>query len=608
MFIKKWKLRGLTAAVLISAFWLTSIPVAAQDLVAVSSLTGSSSIFVFRSSSRTAARRVVSKPTRSKAQRMESVNSIKKQYVTLAKTTPKTNRAKIVDPTKLGPKGGRDLPPAQASKLFSGVGEYYVAKGDYDQSFDFFRDAIRLDENNELAKAGFSEALALKGNDMLVKDQAATAKGLFLEAIKYDSRNAAAYFGLGEVYSELDQQAEAIAAYEKSLQSDKGLTEIYVPLGILYYQAGEIAKADDLLSKALVKSAGNAETQFFLGLIRASQNRLEDALAAFQKAETLDPTYADAFFNTAEVLVKLNRASDAVPEYQKAISLRANYVDALIGLGRAFYELKNYPEALKTFQDAAKIKNDNWEIFAGLGESYRQSGDFEKAESNYNLAGLFLTRMKDFNPDTAADLYSKAGFVIGQQCPLNMAKFVPCKWTSAIKALEKAVEYGKNPLDQANLGWAYYNSARIDIENKDAASAAPKLEMAKTALVKAIAESPAIADGALQNLGAVQIDQGDFTGAIASLTKVVDKHPEWFFSRYALGTAYYKVNDFNNSAKWLRLVVDAQPNYIPALSSLGYAEIKRKNGKEVRQIIERLKPLDLLAAAKLERDMKSAKL
>jgi tetratricopeptide (TPR) repeat protein len=603
MLKKYWYLRGVLAA----AAWLpfTFQSATGQDLVAVSSL-GSSSVFVFRS--RASVKRVtVSKPTRTKEQRMESVANIKKQYTTLAKAAPDKRRAKIVDPNTLGPKGGRDLPPAQASKLFSGVGEYYVDKGDYDQSFEFFRDAIRLDEKNEAAKLGFSEALALKGNDMLVKEQGSAAKGLFLEAIKYNPKNSAAYFGLGEVYSETDSQAEAIAAYEKSLENDRDLTEIYVPLGILYYQAGDMKKANELLTKALATAPNNAETQFFLGMIRASEGDDVNALAGFQKARTIDANYADAYYNVGETLARLKRPAEAIPEYQKAISLKANYLDAIVGLGQALYEIGKFAEAIDQLKAAAKLKNDNWETFAALADAYRGAGDYNNAIANYNLASLFLTRQPNFNKETAADLYSKAGYSIGKQCEINMAKFVKCQWPGAVIAMQKAVDLSGSQLDYANLGWAYYNAAS-DGEIRGTAAGQAKLVLAKEALLKGIVGNPIVADGAYQNLGGVLVDQGDFKGAIDALNMVVTKHPDWSFSRYALGTAYFKTNDFNNAAKWFQAVVDAEPNYVPALASLGYAQIRLKNGKEVKKIVDRLKALNPVEAGKLEREMKVAKL
>ena len=266
--------------VIIWAVCIAPLAASAQDLLAVSTITGNS-VFVFRSGARAAKRYVpVSKPKRTRDQRLESVTKIKRQYDTIAKTTPKVNRAKIVDPYKL-PANIKTLPAADGSKLFAGVGEYYIEQKDYQKAIEYFTDAYTLDPKNPTARTGFSEALAMKGTNLLVKEDAENAKSNFLEALKYDPKNSAAYFGLGEVYAELDQTADAIASYEKSLENDKGLTEIYVPLGILYFQAGEVAKADDLLTKALASSADSAQTQFFLGMVRSSQNRGEEALAAF---------------------------------------------------------------------------------------------------------------------------------------------------------------------------------------------------------------------------------------------------------------------------------------------------------------------------------------
>lgn len=607
MFSRVPRFRFAIVLVLVAAFCIGPLPATSQDLVAVSSLTGSSSVFVFRSQARAVRRSTpVQRPTRTKSQRMESVAKIKRQYDTLATTKPKVNRAAVIDPNKLPP-NARTLPPAQASKLFAGVAEYYIQNKDYDRAIEIFLDAVNLDEKNLTAKTGLSEALALKGTDLLEKEQAGAAKAIFLDALKYDPRNAAAYFGLGEVYAELDQFADAIASYERSLESNTDLTEIYVPLGILYFQIGEIAKADQMLSRAVASSAGSAQTQYFVGMVRSSQNRNEEALAAFQSAKTIDPTYAEAFFNSAELLVRLKRPADAIPDYKRAIELKPGYFDAQFGLGEAYYETGNYADAVAAYKAAVKLKNDKWEVFYGLAEAQRQAEDFSGAEANYNLAALFLTRNPDFNKQTAADIYSKYGYVIGRQCPINMQKFVACQWPSAVKALEKAVELSGNSLDNANLGWAYYNAARMDLDARRPNDAMPKLQLAKVNLQKALADNPSIADGVLQNLGAVQIDMGDFAGAAESLKQVVDKQPTWTFSRYALGTAYFKLNDFSNAAKYFRLVIEQEPKNVGAISSLGYAEIKRKNKKEVRRIVDLLKTLSAADALRMEQSAKLEK-
>ena len=587
------------SAVLIAAFVLAPAAAVSQDLVPVSSITGGSSVFVFRNAAkavRTAVVRV--KPTRTKAQRIETVKKVKKQYETLAKVTPRRVKAAVVDPkTPIS----KSLPPAQGAIRFAGVGEFYLQKGEIDLAFEAFRDAIRLDETNVLAKTGYSEALAARGNELLEKDQPEPAKSMFLEALKFDSKNSAAYFGLAEAYAALDQTAEAIANYETALANDKDLTEIYVPLGILYYQAGEIAKADEMLSKAVASSAETAETQFFLGLVRMSQNRDEEALAAFTKAKTLDPTNADAFFNSAETLVRLKRVADAIPDYQKATELKPTFFDAWFNLGESHFVQGDYPKAIIAYQAAAKLKNNDWEVFSGLGETFRLTNEFEKAEANYRNAALFLAQVKDYDKAKVADLNSKIGLVIGQQCDINTQKNIVCAWPSAIKALQRAVDATGNPIDYVNLGWAYFRAGHEEAERKNMPVARPLLESAKVALQKAVDAGPPASDFALQNLASVNIDLGDNAAAIDTLNKLIKARPDLDFARYALGVAYFKNNDFANAEKWFRAAIEKEPKNVVYMMALGNALISRKDGKGLKVLIEQLKLVDPASAAELEK-------
>lgn len=608
MFNLKRGLRSIGAVVTLTAIWVTPMGVFAQDLVTVSSITGGTSVFVFRKAAK-AVKRVISavKPNRSKTQRMESVARIKRQYEAVAKTSSRRVKAQTVDPTRIPP-NTRSLPAEQGAKIFAGVGEYYIGEGSYDEAIQFFRDALSLDSKNKAANEGLAEALAMKGNVLLANEKLDLAKGNFLEALKFDPLNTAANFGLGEVYSELDQTDDAIASYERSLSGDPNLTEIYVPLGILYYQKGEIAKADDLLTKALAIKADSAETQFFLGLVRAAQNRTADALAAFTQAKRLDPNYAEAFYNSGEMLVRDKKFEEAVPDYLRAVEIKPMYLEAWVGLGEAYYELKKFPEAVEAYKKAVGLKNDNWEIFTALADANREAGSFNDAASNYNLAILFLTRDPNHSKATLAELHSKTGFSIGQQCDIDTRRNIRCRWPSVIKSLETAAELTNDPIDYVNLGWAYFRVAHPEAELKNMSVAMPNLILAKAALDKALTGSPEVVEYALQNMAAVQIDMGDQDGAIDTLSKLIRARPQENYLRYQLGVAYFKKNDFASSERSFREALEIDPNYVFALTGLGEALIGRRNGKEVKKVIDRLKPLDPAAADRLELKLRVARL
>lgn len=570
-----------------------SLPARSQDLVPVSDLTGGSSVFVFRNTARSTPKRVVVKarPTRTKTQRLETARKVSQQYVTLAKSTPRRVKSTVIreDDPRL-PKIPT-MPREEASVLFAGVGEYFMEKDEFTRAIDFFQEANQLDAKNIKAQTGLSEALALDGNNELVKGNVTIARERFERALRYNPKNSPAYFGLAEIYADQDKATEAVANYEKALANDKDLTEIYVPLGILYYQQGEIAKAEDLLTKAMAISPNDAETQYFLGLIRYSQNRNQEALVAFNKAKTLDPTSAEAFYQAAETQVRLNKASDAIEDYKKAIALKPNYFDATLGLGSAYFEMENYTEAVNSYKQAERLKNDNIEVLVNLGDAYRLMGNYNDAEAKYNLATVFIERQQNYSRDEAADIYSKIGFVIAKQCELNLRNALPCRWDVAVRALEKASTITENNVDTANLGWAYYNAAKNDMVNKRPEVAREKLEKAKAALQKAAFSSPKYIEGPLLNLGMTLTDLGDYAGAVDAFTRVLAKQPKWVFAINELGIAYRKQNNFKEAANQFRRAIERDDKYVIAHYNLAEAEFQAGNIGEAQKAYNKVKQL-----------------
>lgn len=592
----KMKIRsvnGLLAVAVICTLLTGTLPVRGQELVSVSDITGGSSVFVFRTSSKAAPRKYVSRERtkRTRTQREETARKFNKQYVALAKVKPRRPRTAAVNPDDPRLPKVKTMPAAEAARLFAGVGEYYMDRDDFNNAIDFFRESISLDGKYEVGRKGLSEALALKGNEELVRDARAAARRFFEEALTYNPSNAPAHFGLGEVFAADDKDAEARVSYEKALENDKDLTEIYVPLGILYYRAGEIAKADDLLTKAMQISPDDPETQYFLGLIRYHQGRNSEALVAFNKAKADDPTYSEAFYQAGETQLRLNKPAVAISDFTKATELKPAYFEAWLGLGNANYESNNWLAAVAAYEKAVKLKNNNAEAFENLADAYRQIPDFQKAESNYKLAALFIERTPDFNKEQAADIYSKSAYMVAKQCEINRARGVPCRWGDAITYLEKAAQHSKTSVDSANLGWAYYNAALEDLSFRKTAEARPNLEKAKKELLAATTGNSKVSAGSYLNLGRVLADMSDYPGAIDAFNKAIQKDSNWALPYNELGSVYRKQNKFKEAAAQFRKAADKEERNPVIQFNLGEAELQNGNLGEAKKAYDRLKKL-----------------
>lgn len=604
---------GITAF-LITAFFIGSLPLKAQDIVTSSDISGGSSVFVLRGDRKTKQVKAAYKPVakRTVAQKRETRVKLVKQTITVAKAVQKTRPTKRVDAQefkRIQPQIAR-MSKTEASLVFAGAGEYYLERDDVDQGLEFFRESLTLDANNKFAKLGLSDASARKGNQLLEAENFAKAKFYFEDAIAKDPNNATAYAGLAEAQDSTDENDKAVVNYEKALSLNQNLTELYTPLGISYFRKGDIAKAKTLLTKAVASDANNAETQFFLASILYKENKTQEALTAVQKVLKNDPNNADARYLLANILDSLGREDDAIAEYNQATTLNPKSVDAWFDLGAAQFNAENYSESIKAYETVTRLDNRNWEAYLNLADAYWQAGEYTKTEGAYNLALTFIERTKaDVSDQEKSEIYNKFGFALGQQCAVLVSQAKICnKWNTMLGYFQKATDLVPDAINYSNLGWAYFNQGHLDVVSRREAQGREKLLKAKSALESAIKLNPKFIEAPLMNLGGTLIDLGEYPAAIDTLKKVSGKRGDWQTADYMLGVAYRKSGDLNKAADAFNGALKKDANYVAALAGLGETQFRRNKKDEADKVVARLKkigtPDAMLQAQKLEATMK----
>lgn len=588
---KRNRPRGIIFTFFIFWIFLTnSVSVKAQDVITSDDMAGG---FFSRpagfSAQKKSASSNASRVKRSSAQKKATSVRIRKQSVTIAKINAKTNptrtKPKQVTPEMVtNPKNSAD--PKLASIALAGGGEYYLENDKIDDAVGIFRESLKLDKNNANAKLGLSDALTRKGDALLDKEEFDGAKAIYQEAITYNDKNGAAYAGLGEVFDLNNENDKALENYTKALGLDAKLTELFTPIGVLYYEKGDMAQADIYLTKALAlpTSADNAETQLFLGLVRYKQDKIEESLAAFQRSIAIDPESAEAHYYLGETLDKVGKTNEAIAEYNKALAINPKYAEAWFDLGVAYYNAKRYEEAITAYKTAIQARNTMGEARVNLADVYRQLNRLDEAIAEYNLATYSI---KD--PAALAELYSKYGYVAGRLAGTDRTK--THHWKTAIDNLKKAVALRPDAVDYTNLGWAYYNSALLDIAANKKAEADAKLQLAKSSLLEAT-KIKANFPEAFLNLGITQNELLEYTAAIETLKRANELKKDWVPALYKLGIAYLNIKDYNNSATQFRRAVEIDSKFAEAIYYLGISEFMRKNEKEAKKMQQRLVELN----------------
>jgi len=572
--------QSLIASLLLTSLVIVPAPVAANDLVPSDDLVGGTSVFVFRGSSKkpqggagtvNASRAGFGVARSSKARIAGQIASARKKKADAAKA-----RAAELARKRAAERVAR----LKQSNTLAAKGETQLDSGDYNGAITSFRESIKLNARNAEATGGLSEALTAKGLDTAGDNFNEAALPFLNEAVKLDPKNAIAFLKIGEIHDSKGRNAEAIVNFEKALAIDPEFTSVYLPLGLAQAEAKNYAQAEAYLSKAEAAGLATTEARLARADIFTKQGKTQEAIAMLDLIIKAEPNNASAVYQKAAALDKAGQTDQAIAAYKRATQIDANFAPAWFELGVASYNKGDYKEAVAAYENVVRIQPDNYTAQANLASTYRQLGRYAEANVAYKAAEPGNTK----NPDH----YSEWGFCLGKTN----------EWDKSIARLLTARELSPTAVDNTNLGWAYYNAAKIDKKNGDEAAAKAKFELARTYLNTAVQQDPKM-DAAYLNLGSTNNEVGDHEAAVNALNTAIALHSGWVIAYNQLGLGYRGLNKLDLALVALNTAVNLDGNYVPGLFNLGRTQYSAGKKDDAKKTQARLQKLDKQLAAQL---------
>ena len=382
------------------------------------------------------------------------------------------------------------------------------------------------------------------------------------------------------------------------------------------YALFEIKSYEDASQKFFsikdVDNAYAAPSQYYFAHIAYQDEQNQTALEAFKKLEGHEQFGPVVPFYISQLLFKQKKFDELIeyapPLLENKNTKRAEEISRLIG--ESYYGKKDYKKAipfLENFQE--KTRNNSAQDRYQIAYCYYQVGDYKKAiqyfaklsgyedelgqTSLYQLADCYLKTNEKASARNAFLETYKMGYDdrLTQDALFNYAKlsyelqFDP--YNKAIKAFRKYIdEYPQSPrLDEAynyltnlyltsknyddalasiekisildiKLQEAFqtiaYNKGIEDFQNRKLESALAYLEKSEKYPVNKAKNTltqywKAEAQYRLKNFKeSTELYESYIYEPLAIL------QPEFSMAHYSLGYAYYKLEDFNNAAKWFR--------------------------------------------------------
>lgn len=205
-------------------------------------------------------------------------------------------------------------------KIYVSLASSYTQQGDYEKSFQYINEALRIDKK-------YRDAYILKGTNYLSLGNRKLAKSSYETAVQQDTKFFEGYLYLGYLYSEDND-----------------------PLAVEYFRTAATLRPKS--TDALYGVAYNLQIH----------GKLEEALTAYRELLQVDPKFYLALFNQGYIKqFEQNQIDSAIYYYTSAIDLQPKFVKGWHNLGLCYASLGRKPEALNAFASALK-HNPKFEI------------------------------------------------------------------------------------------------------------------------------------------------------------------------------------------------------------------------------------------------------
>jgi lipoprotein NlpI len=222
--------------------------------------------------------------------------------------------------------------PSRAVAFGSRCG-WWWAKKDADRALSDCNEAIRADSR-------YAAAYVNRGNAYLLKSDVDHAFADFSEAIRLDPKNAWAYTERGNLYKNKGDFEHALADLNESIRLEPNYAMVFLARGDLYKSKGDLDRAMTDFNESIRLEPNYAFAYFTRGRLSYMMGNNPNALEDFGKAIKFDSEDATAYFNRGVAYFVIGgRLADAAADFKKAAEL--NPKDAYAALWRDLAERRN---------------------------------------------------------------------------------------------------------------------------------------------------------------------------------------------------------------------------------------------------------------------------
>ncbi len=309
----------------------------------------------------------------------------------------------------------------------------YFFNNDYDTAKELYENIIKKDSKH----AGSYEKL---GRIELKSNNSSKALDHFELSLKYCNNNANLWNECGNIYLGLKKRQDALRCYKEAIAVDNKFYWAMYNMGLTYTEiaAGDSLKRADALDSYL--KAIEVKPDYYpalneIGVYYLDTGNYNQAEDFFNRTIKANSKYKYPYFNMAKILKEKGDNAQAITFLQRAIDCDPSYTGALNNLGIIYYDQKDYDKSLYYYSKALEADPKYKYALFNAGIVFECKEQYKKAMDIYQKT-LEVDPQYDSATKAMNDLKEKYGDVVNQGDPLKPEDINPATYSNSIKSID----------------------------------------------------------------------------------------------------------------------------------------------------------------------------
>jgi tetratricopeptide (TPR) repeat protein len=198
-------------------------------------------------------------------------------------------------------------------------------------------------------------------------------------------QSAAGFYNRSIDLAERDEYDRAIADLNEAIRLDSKFAAAYIIRGEIRLKTNELDKAIADLDAA-VRLDPHGRAYNVRGLIRARKKEYDKAIYDYSEAIALDPEDARSYYGRGYVWAAKKDYEKAIIDFNSAIRHDALFAAAYVARAHVHSTQKSYDLAIADFDDAIRLDPTGASAHTGRAYAWSQKKHYEKAVADYNEA------------------------------------------------------------------------------------------------------------------------------------------------------------------------------------------------------------------------------